>query len=217
MDQYDAESWVNTAILRVVRKLELELKFPTAVGLFCRQVSLPAKHLFLVLENLIIVTRSSNNLINVSISALALKRLRIVSWCNEHLDIVESLRLLEITNFDNLVEAIVDLGMPLEYQFKFCEAISNVKCLSISSYTSDTISWETVFYSTKFLNLTHLALRAWYPLLRYFLENADKLEVLTFSEMGLGKQALDNLVLTEHVPSCLSSCLRAISIDNFCS
>ncbi|KAL3503228.1 hypothetical protein ACH5RR_037677 [Cinchona calisaya] len=54
----------------------------------------------------------------------------------------------------------------------------------------------------------------WHPLLPYFLEGANNLEVLT---LGQGDDDLDFNASTEpeHVPRCLSSCLRAISVENF--
>ncbi|KAL3503231.1 hypothetical protein ACH5RR_037680 [Cinchona calisaya] len=192
----------------------------------------------LVLENLTLLMTEFDNVEKWRISAPALKRLKIAFDSNDepfpgldsmleinapelqYLDIrYHNSKRLIVTNCGNLIEANVDIGNtewdnPTEDLIKFFEAINNVKFLSINVVD---IYREPELLSTKFLKLTHLTMRtrcAWHPFLRWFLESADNLEVLTFKE---DPRYLDCAMLTEpeSVPRCFSSCLGAISVENW--
>ncbi|KAL3503227.1 hypothetical protein ACH5RR_037676 [Cinchona calisaya] len=146
-----------------------------------------------------------------------------------------------VTNCDNLIEANVGVDSslwddPEDNVIKFLKGVSKVKFLSITGFlyaagpmkkmrecamcVEQTSCSEPEVFSTKFSNLTHLTMWTscvWHPLLRYFLENADNLEVLNFKE-DIDSYDLNLDVIStepEHAPRCLSSCLRAISVENF--
>ncbi|CAI9091803.1 OLC1v1026918C1 [Oldenlandia corymbosa var. corymbosa] len=127
---------------------------------------------------------------------------------------------LLISNIGSLNNANLEVHNFLSCQslIKCFEAFQNVKFLSLAGGVSQEIlNLESGLPSLTFLNLTHLTMGfrcGWRPMLPYFLQWFENLEVLKLTDDKYYSVIDENHLWNDPaiVPRCLISCLRIISI-----
>ncbi|KAL7129584.1 hypothetical protein ABFS83_13G077600 [Erythranthe nasuta] len=137
-----------------------------------------------------------------------------------------ALRYLKMTNcyaqgikcgtMNSLVEADIDIYKYNDFRYSRCDLefidrLRNAECLYLDLAHCTGIIDSLSAWAISFHNLTKLELTADCPFLSKFLESADNLQILIFSEFY---EEIESWMEPQQVPKCLSSHLRFVRLSD---